>query len=351
MKKFHKDATVIRKKQKRRNGARSPSKKLKFGWELEKERKMKENRLKIMTVYIVAMATTVIAFIIAVMAFTLGCGGAKESISISNKDALTAAWVEGEADRTIEIAFTPDKYTTENTDVTVESSNADAIKAEGLTLKAVGGGKATITVKARGLSDSVEIQVTPQLKNVTISNKDDLGKQWVVGDEDRTVALDFGSDYYNVENTGATIVSDNTEVVSVSGTSIHAVAAGTAKITVTARDFSDEVTVLVRPNIESLTLSNKTELEEDWAIGTERVIAPQMTPVDYTVENTVPTVTCEPAGIVELVEGWRIKAKAVGTATVAVAVCGKTETFTVNVKHVAPVLSIKGAGEEMENGL
>ncbi|MFR6641092.1 MAG: hypothetical protein ACLUSP_06985 [Christensenellales bacterium] len=51
--------------------------------------------------------TALIATIVA--AFSLvGCGGNKQlSVSITNKDALTAAWVEGEADRTVEVKLSP----------------------------------------------------------------------------------------------------------------------------------------------------------------------------------------------------------------------------------------------------
>ena len=288
--------------------------------------------------------TALIATIVA--AFSLiGCGGNKQlSVSITNKDALTAAWVEGEADRTVEVKLSPDSYTLENTNVIVESSNSDVVDVDGFALKAVGGGTATVTVRAGDATDKVEITVTPSLKGVRITNKAALGESWVIGSADRTVELAFDPNTYDLNNTNATIVSSNTNVVTVSGTTLHAVAIGTAKITVTAGAFTDEVTIAVRPAIESLTVTNKADLEEEWAIGTERTIEAAFVPDEYTVANTTPTITVEPAGAVEVVKGWKIKAKAVGAATVTVSAQGKTDTFEINVAHAAPVISLSGPG-------
>ena len=289
--------------------------------------------------------TALIATIVA--AFSLvGCGGGNKqlSVSITNKDALTAAWVEGEADRTVEVKLSPDSYTLENTNVIVESSNSDVVDVDGFALKAVGGGTATVTVRAGDAIDKVEITVTPSLKGVRITNKAALGESWVIGSADRTVELAFDPNTYDLNNTNATIVSSNTNVVTVSETTLHAVAIGTAKITVTAGAFTDEVTIAVRPAIESLTVTNKADLEEEWAIGTERTIEAAFVPDEYTVANTTPTITVEPAGAVEVVNGWKIKAKAVGTATVTVSAQGKTDTFEINVAHAAPVISLSGPG-------
>lgn len=289
--------------------------------------------------------TALIATIVA--AFSLiGCGGGNKrlSVSITNKDALTAAWVEGEADRTVEVKLSPDSYTLENTNVIVESSNSDVVDVDGFALKAVGGGTATVTVRAGDATDKVEITVTPSLKGVRITNKAALGESWVIGSADRIVELAFSPDSYDLNNTGATIVSSNTNVVTVSGTTLHAVAIGTAKITVTAGAFTDEVTIAVRPAIESLTVTNKADLEEEWAIGTERTIEAAFVPDEYTVANTTPTITCEPAGAIEVTDGWKIKAKAVGAAIVTVSAQGKTDSFEINVAHVAPVISISGPG-------
>ncbi len=290
------------------------------------------------------VVTALLATIVAAFSLT-GCGEDKQlSITIANKDALTAAWVEGEAARTLEITLAPEDYTLENTNVIVESSNSDVVDVDGFNLKAVGGGTATITVKAGEATDSVEITVTPSFKGVAITNKTALAESWIVGAADRTVELAFSPEYYNLANTGATITSDNTDVVTVSGTTLHAVAIGTATITVKAGDFSDSVVVSVRPAIETLTVTNKTDLGEEWAIGTERTIEAAFTPGEYTMANTTPTITCEPSGAIEVTDGWKIKAKAVGRATVTVSAQGKTDSFEITVAHAAPVISLSGPG-------
>lgn len=67
------------------------------------------------------VVTALLATIVAAFSLT-GCGEDKQlSITIANKDALTAAWVEGEAARTLEITLAPEDYTLENTNVIVES--------------------------------------------------------------------------------------------------------------------------------------------------------------------------------------------------------------------------------------
>lgn len=76
------------------------------------------------------------------MLFALtGCGGSDGiKVSITNKADLTAAWTEGDADRTIELSLS-EPYTLETVEVTVTSDNVDVVRAEGLKLIAVGGGQ------------------------------------------------------------------------------------------------------------------------------------------------------------------------------------------------------------------
>ena len=93
---------------------------------------------------------------------------AAESIAISNESDLTAEWTLGEADRTVHVTFTPDTFTEENTQFTVESSNTSVITVNGNSIKAVGAGTSTVTVRAGEASDSVEITVTIGIPTVTV---------------------------------------------------------------------------------------------------------------------------------------------------------------------------------------
>ncbi|HJB93884.1 MAG TPA: hypothetical protein H9708_08060 [Candidatus Borkfalkia stercoripullorum] len=85
---------------------------------------------------------------------------AVETISISNESALTAEWILGSADRTVHVTFTPETLTEENTQFTVESSDTDVVTVNGKSIKAVGAGTSTITVKAGDATDSVNVTVS-----------------------------------------------------------------------------------------------------------------------------------------------------------------------------------------------
>ena len=85
---------------------------------------------------------------------------AVETISISNESALTAEWIIGSADRTVHVTFTPETLTEENTQFTVESSDTDVVTVNGKSIKAVGKGTSTITVKAGDATDSVNVTVS-----------------------------------------------------------------------------------------------------------------------------------------------------------------------------------------------
>lgn len=85
---------------------------------------------------------------------------AVETISISNESALTAEWILGSADRTVHVTFTPETLTEENTQFTVESSDTDVVTVNGKSIKAVGKGTSTITVKAGDATDSVNVTVS-----------------------------------------------------------------------------------------------------------------------------------------------------------------------------------------------
>lgn len=98
---------------------------------------------------------------------------AVETISISNESALTAEWILGSADRTVHVTFTPETLTEENTQFTVESSDTDVVTVNGKSIKAVGKGTSTITVKAGDATDSVNVTVS--IGNPTIEVAGDTG--------------------------------------------------------------------------------------------------------------------------------------------------------------------------------
>lgn len=87
---------------------------------------------------------------------------AVNSVTITNKEALTAEWYVGNADRTMNITLDPagnvNSLINKGT-VKILSSNTNVITVAGKVLTAAGAGKSTITVTYGNKSDSVEIQV------------------------------------------------------------------------------------------------------------------------------------------------------------------------------------------------
>ena len=283
---------------------------------------------------------------------TVSAGGLKDEVtvtvkpvlsgvSITNKEALTAEWVEGDADRTVEVSLTPDSYTTENTQVTVTSANPDVVEVSGMTLKAVGAGTSVITVSAGELKDEVTVTVKPVLSGVSITNKEALTAEWVEGDADRTVEVSLTPDSFTLENTQVTVTSANPEVVEVSGMTLKAAGAGTSVITVTAGEFTDTVELTVRPALESVQVSNKEALTAQWIIGSEdRTVEVALSPSEYyNTQNTQITVTSENPDAVE-VSGMTLRAVGAGTSVITVSAGDKNDTFTVSVEIGAPQITV-----------
>ncbi len=127
-------------------------------------------------------------FLLPVMllaAMTLvGCGGGKSSetststssgtsssssseviqygVAIANKEALTAEWHVKENARELDIALTPEGNVMQeltNGNLTIASSNTEAVTVTGVNLNAVGEGEATITVTYHDKTDTVTITV------------------------------------------------------------------------------------------------------------------------------------------------------------------------------------------------
>ena len=275
------------------------------------------------------------------------------SVTITNKTELTALWRVGDADRTVEVALSPESFTTENTELTVTSENTSVITVEGYTLTAVAPGTSTVTVTAEGLSDEVEITVSepqPVLNAVAIANEDKLAADWYPGEGDRTVEVSYDpSEHFNSDNTPATVTSDNEDVIAVDGMKLTAKAAGTAKITVTAGGKTNEVTLTVKPVLTSLTITNKTELSAAWPMnGGEREVAYEYFPANF--EGAQVSIVSGAPEVVEVKDG-KLIAKGVGEATITVTVKtdeprekSATDSVTVTVSPVLNTVTI--ANEE-----
>lgn len=279
-----------------------------------------------------------------------GCSTNELTVTITNKESLTAEWSEGGPDRTIEFTVRRGGENVEGAEYTVSSDNSGVVSVDGTTLKAVSAGTATITVASGDASDSVQITVSLALKAVTITNKDALSATWHVGEADRTVELAFDPSSFNGENTDATLSSSAPTVISVNGMSLKAEKIGTAVITVTANGCTDSVTLSVRPTLDSLTITNKTEMEADWVAGTARTLALAFEPSDYfTSENTPVTVSSSPEDLISAngTELTLAGSVASGTeVTVTVTAEGVSDTFTFTAVRTAPVVNFSGVQPE-----
>ena len=95
------------------------------------------------------------------------------------------------------------------------------------------------------------------IETVTITNKDDLMKKWIVGDAPRKIQIGLTPNDYTVEealeNEKLTITSDNTDVAIISNTNIIIAGAGEATITVSASEtIKDSVKVTVNEKFEAV---------------------------------------------------------------------------------------------------
>lgn len=270
-------------------------------------------------------------------------------VTITNKEDLTAQWLEASATRELAVKVTFGGGEVSDANYVVETSNAGVVSVgdDNKTLTATGEGTATITAKmvdydGTEVSDSVEITVIPYLRGVEISNKEALTEVWVLGDEARQLGINFKPEYYNQNKPEYTVTSSDPTVVEVGADKVTLTAkkVGTATITLASGKFSDTVELLVRPELDSLTITNKTDLEtvwNDWNVT--RTIEVAMEPADYyTLDNTNVQVACTPANLVN-VKGLTLTAKAVGELTVTVTVGTLSQTFTVEIERSAPTIN------------
>ena len=286
----------------------------------------------------------VVLLIVCLSLWIAACGKPTEtkptSLSIANKEALTAEWLLGDADRTVEVSMEPDSFTAENTQITVTSGNTAAVTVSGMTLKAVGAGTSVITVSAGELKDEVTVTVKPVLSGVSITNKEALTAEWLLGGADRTVEVSLTPDSYTTENTQVTVTSGNTAAVTVSGMTLKAVGAGTSVITVSAGELKDEVTVTVKPVLSGVSITNKEALTAEWVEGdADRTVEVSLTPDSFTLENTQVTVTSANPDVVEVL-GMTLRAVGAGTSVITVSAGDKNDTFTVSVEIGAPQITV-----------
>ena len=264
------------------------------------------------------------------------------SVTITNKTELTAEWHLGDADRTVVIAFAPDSFTADNTSVVLTSDNRDAVVVDGMALKAVGLGKAKITATADGKTDTVDVEVTPKLTGIAITNKNVLTSVWFIGDDTRMVEVKLSPDNFTIDNTDVQITSSNPQAVKAEGATLTALAEGTATITAKAGEFSDTVNVTVSvPELTGISI-NEADLKKPWTVGdADREVVVTYDPAGvYNEKNTPYTITSGNTDAVTVIENKKLHAVALGEARITIEAGGKTAEVTINVRPALESVSI-----------
>lgn len=295
---------------------------------------------RLFSIIILCLSLCLSACLIAACGNDGNSGATALSVEITNKSALTADWYVYGEERTLEYSA-PD-----GAPVTVTSDDDDVIKAEGTTLSPVRSGKATVTLTAGRHSDSVDITVLPALSALNISNKAELLAAWVIGEGTRTVKVDSALG-------GTYVVSSSDEsIIEASGNTLTAKAVGEATVSVRAGSYSDSVTLAVRPVLTELIIENKSEL-----IGAPMLVNDgfrlrvDMTPsAYYDRRNTKVEIVSSDPTVVE-VDGYDIKAKSSGVATVTVKYADKSDTVQVKVVSARPTITVDGNPDEISSGV
>ncbi len=287
------------------------------------------------------LLATLFAFMLQ---FVSACSSTQVVATISNKAALTAEWIAEDEDRNLELTFNPSSYNADNIETVVSSSDSNVVSASGTTLSAIGPGTATISVAVeKTITDSVEISVKARQTGIVISNLQEVSSIWKLGEADRTLEVlkvYKKADSVPLTSAEVNVTSSHPEVVSVSGLTLSARAAGKSTITVSSGDFETSVEVTVKLPLQSFSIENTSELATVLC-GATYEMQPSFTPAEtYTKDNTTPTVEFGTEGVLSYEGDYKLKALNVGSTSVKVTVEEKSVEFNVSVEIGVPELEI-----------
>ena len=146
------------------------------------------------------------------------------SVSITNKDDFTADWQMNSGTKTLGVTFDPAQYYS-LADAEVVSSDSNIVSVnktnDAVTLTALSGGEATITVKVGSRQDSVKIKVVrPALTSLSITSDKTLN--WTLdGNNSATITVSFNpADYYSAVD--VTVTASGDDIVVINGLSVTA---------------------------------------------------------------------------------------------------------------------------------
>lgn len=254
-------------------------------------------------------------------------GEASVQLNVGGEVTLTPVAEPAEA------AFTVESWASDKTDIATVTDGKVTAQAEGTA-------KITVTVKERGANGASKTAVC----NVEVVSADTLTKVEITGLTDKKLSLPVGEEAQlttavtpeGLEGVSYTWESEDTSVASVDETGkVSALAAGTAKITVTAAGAegkgtaTDWCTVEVTNEevaVTGITL-DKTSLE--LTAGTEGQLTATVAPENAT--NKAVTWSSSDEAVVTVADG-KVTAVAAGTAEITASCGGMSAVCTVTVK-------------------
>lgn len=225
-----------------------------------------------------------------------------------NKSTLSL--VTGKSD-TLTATISPSNATSKSISWSSSNTNVATVSSDG-TVKAVGAGYATITAKSNnGKTAQCTVTATDPVVDVTSVSLNQTSLSLTTGNSSILAASVLPS---NATNKTITWLSSNTNVVTVSGGLVKAVAAGSATITARSNNGKTAIcTVTVKdPVIEVTSVSlNKTSLS--LVKGNSQTLTASVTPTNATNK----TITWKSSNTnVATVSNGKISATAAGTATI-----------------------------------
>ncbi|MEO7425702.1 MAG: Ig-like domain-containing protein [Fibrobacteria bacterium] len=240
------------------------------------------------------------------------------TLPVLSISAADISLVLGGADVTPKASYLPESAT--NKAYTLKSASPGVVSVSGSQLHAVAGGSASITITSvDGPSSTFKATVSVPLESISA---DDLEIE--VGAPNVTPAVSFIPS--SASNKSYTLKSANPAVVTVSGTQLHAVAGGTATITVTSADGPKSTfNVNVPVHVKAITAPDL-----QLALGETSVIVPVFSPENP--DNAAFTLSSDAPGKVS-VSGKKVQAEQNGKAIITMVADdgGVKGTFTVMV--------------------
>ncbi len=228
------------------------------------------------------------------------------------------------------------------------SSNTSVLTVSKGNVTAKGKGTATVTVKYKGMSDSVEVKVVSPYSSIEINPIN--GLEYYVGDTaahplTATAKLIGGSTEEVTEK--AEWSSSNSNIVTVEKGRLTFLAAGTAKITVSYLGVSKEVSVIVRLPYQALVLTPSEDRHMFLSDEPHQVQAQVMNDVNNKMDVTSLAKWTSSNPMAVTVVNGNIAAKATGSAVISVEYRGITKTINITVLPTLLSMEIDDKGPQL----